>query len=99
MEMSLHLFQNEMLLHVVLGSLKAHKPVEAIDMLKQMGFQPDLKYYKWQKEGEEKTEVCALLHRGIATDPESDFSDLEVQWRKLADVFGSEAVHLVWGAD
>jgi hypothetical protein len=99
LEMSLNLFQNEMLLYVDLSKIPSHSPLEVCEELKAMGYQPDLKYYTWQKDGATNTEVCALLHRAVAEDPEKTFSELGDKWEVLADRFGSGSVALVWGTD
>jgi hypothetical protein len=99
LEMSLQLFQNEILFYVDLGKVPSHQPLDVLDELRAMGYQPDLRYYTWQKDGSTSTEVCALLHRSIAADPEATFSELSQKWDVLADRFGETSVALVMGSD
>ncbi|NJN58865.1 MAG: hypothetical protein HC879_15890 [Leptolyngbyaceae cyanobacterium SL_5_9] len=99
LEMSLRLCQNEILFYVDLGKIPSYKPLEVIEELKIRGYQPDLRYYTWQQDNNTNVEVCALLHRTIADDPDKTLSELQEKWDVLADLFGEQSVGLVMGSD
>jgi hypothetical protein len=52
----------EIFLYLSLDEIENMTPLEALTLAVSLGFKPELRYRTWMVNGEQKAELCALLH-------------------------------------
>lgn len=79
----------EVMLYIALHEVENMTPVEALDFAKSLGFAPELRTLTWQKEGETKVGLYAMLYhdqREFDSALEPDFleAELDALWGQIS---------------